>query len=248
MSKVHTSLAKATPPATPPLHLQSKSTSLPSNFSTSTTPTTTTTTAIPPPPPPPPLQQPPSPPPPPPPPASSLPPRPPPTQAVPRKSSPTSIAPIIPALPMALVAQRGSKKSYPPPGIGRGHSSLPPKPGFVSKPLPRDTEAIVLTSGGDSLSFAAPPKGKRTYSSVASETTMRPMDPAVTNLTPQNIVSPSAPAPSHHTAPVHTAVPTAPQPRSLTPPAEPTVKKIMAGKELQDLGNLSVVGFTPTPP
>ncbi|KAF8250930.1 hypothetical protein K440DRAFT_616573 [Wilcoxina mikolae CBS 423.85] len=104
-----------------------------------------------------------------------------------------------------------SKKPYPPPGIGRGHSSLPPKPGFVGKPLPRDTDAIVLTpGGGEGLSFAPSTKPKRTYSSVASENIMRPMDPAVTNLTPQNRVSPSAT--NHHTIP-----------HSITPPAEPSL-------------------------
>jgi hypothetical protein len=100
---------------------------------------------------------------------------------------------------MAMLNQR-PKKSFTPPGIGRGHSSLPPKPGFPGKPLPRDTDAIVLTPGaGESMTFSAA-KPKRTYSSVASETVMRPMDPAVTNLTPQNRVGP------HH--------------QSITPPAE----------------------------
>jgi hypothetical protein len=115
---------------------------------------------------------------------------------------------------MGVINPRAQKKPYPPTGIGRGHASLPPKPGFAGKSLPRETDAIVLTPGGESLSFTGPLKTKRTYSSVASENIMRPMDPAVTNLTPQNRVSPSASAPTHH-----------PVPRTITPPAESTVTK-----------------------
>jgi hypothetical protein len=143
---------------------------------------------------------------------NTLPPRPPVSFSPTRKASasPHSQGSIIPALPMAA----SPKKVFPPPGIGRGHSSLPPKPGFVGKPLPRETAAIVLT--GDGGSFAPSHlKTKRTYSSVASENIMRPMDPAVTNLTPQNRVSPSAT--NHHGIP-----------HSITPPSE----SILASKGL----------------
>ncbi|KAA8892785.1 hypothetical protein FN846DRAFT_896552 [Sphaerosporella brunnea] len=142
--------------------------------------------------------------------ATTLPPRPPPSQ-VPARTSTQSSAPIIPALPMGVINPKQSKKTYTPTGIGRGHASLPPKPGFPGKSLPRETDAIVLTPCVETLSYTNPLKGKRTYSAVASENIMRPMDPAVTNLTPQNTVSPSA---------------VAPIPRTLTPPAESTVQQL----------------------
>ncbi|KAI5782622.1 hypothetical protein EDC01DRAFT_618981 [Geopyxis carbonaria] len=138
---------------------------------------------------------------------SSLPPRPPPSQVSFRKSTP-----IVPALPMGPLLQ---KKQFPPQGIGRGHSSLPPKPAFPGKPLPRDTDAVVLTPGdGEGPVFNQSFKQKRTYSTVASEPSMRPMDPAVTNLTPGNTISPSA-----HAIPQHTV------PQTITPPAETSAAK-----------------------
>jgi hypothetical protein len=142
---------------------------------------------------------------------------------------------------MVPLIPRG-KKSYPPPGIGRGHSSLPPKPGFPGKPLPRDTDAIVLTPGaGDNLAFTPSPKAKRIYSLVTSEAGMRPMDPAVTNLTPQNRISPSASSTNHHCVP-----------QSITPPAEngSTVKGVSIGNpQMAGADNvLSFIGAPLSPP
>lgn len=132
---------------------------------------------------------------------------------------------------MEVLSPRSTKKPAFPPGIGRGHSSLPPKPAFAGKPLPRDTDAIVLTSGGDAMSFPPSSKPKRTYSSVASDSIMRPMDPAVTNLTPQNTISPSA---SHH----HQLL------QSITPPAEAA----LATKPQVDHCNIPPVAPKARPP
>lgn len=118
-----------------------------------------------------------------------------------------------------------ARKQFSPQGIGRGHASLPPKPFVPGKPLPRDTEAIVLTSGGDGPHFSTiSPKPKRSYSTVASETQMRPMDPAVTNLTPQNHLTPQTRANAsgnfNHSPVV---------PKTITPPAEQTMPAKTSG-------------------
>ncbi|TGZ82267.1 hypothetical protein EX30DRAFT_220681 [Ascodesmis nigricans] len=153
-------------------------------------------------------------------PSASLPPRPPPAQGPTRKTP----APIVPALPLV-----GAKKSFP--ALGRGHSSLPPKPVFPGKPLPRETDAIVLTpgEGNKPTSYISTPKSKRSFAPGGDGNNPRPMDPAVTNLTPQNSVSPSASHSGHHI------------PHTITPPADLVsgMKSLTIGQNPETNGHVS---------